>query len=258
MDRTELLKPEKQLQFAINHPDLEVIAGSNLYGTSNETSDMDKRGFTISPPHYIFNLYNPDGKLYNFETHDTNNGVDINLHSFRKFLKYSLKCNNNFIELLFAPEDKIICSSKFGKTVINNRDRLISKKAYKPFRGFAKSEFLKIVGDKTRDLGKKRKEQIKDFGYAVKNAYHSIRIMYQGAELLRDGHITFPRPEKDLLLEIREGDLSLDDFRDLYHSTASDLDKAFEDSPLPEKPNYEFANSLIKESIAIAKERYAS
>lgn len=247
---------EKKIQNIVQNPDLEIIGGSHLYGTSVDGSDEDRRGFFIQPYFSMMGFYKPNGGKWGCKTIDkTVDGIDYHVHPFRKFLKYCLKCNNNFVEILFVPEESIINVSDFGKMVIENRDKLLSKKAFAPFHGFAKSEFMKITGESTRDLGKKRKEHIEKHGYAVKNAYHSIRIMSQGAELLREGHITFPRPEKDILMEIRNGEVSFEDFKDIYCDSENELKQAMEKSVLPEHPDYEFANSLIQKSIDIARSR---
>jgi hypothetical protein len=58
---------------------------------------------------------------------------------------------------------------------------------------------------KGRGAHGQRPELITRYGYDVKAASHMIRLMYEGIELLTTGQITYPRPEVDVLLEIRKG-----------------------------------------------------
>ena len=47
------------------------------------------------------------------------------------------------------------------------------------------------------------------YGYDTKMAMHMIRLLQEGIELMKTGRLTFPRPEKELLLQIRKGEWTL-------------------------------------------------
>jgi len=64
----------------------------------------------------------------------------------------------------------------------------------------------------TRGRGKKgqRPELEQVYGYDVKAGMHTVRLLNEYLELMRDGRITLPRPERELLIKIRTGKWSLD------------------------------------------------
>ena len=75
------------------------------------------------------------------------------------------------------------------------------------------------------------------FGYDTKHASHLRRLVSEGEELLSTGFITLPRPDADLILEIRNGEWSyerlieeLEDFDQLF-------ERLYEASLLPYSPN---------------------
>lgn len=65
-----------------------------------------------------------------------------------------------------------------------------------------------------RGAGKhgERPEIIDKFGYDTKAAMHTLRLLYEGIELMKNHCVTLPRPrrERELLLEVRRGEWSED------------------------------------------------
>jgi len=56
-----------------------------------------------------------------------------------------------------------------------------------------------------------RTKYLDDYGYDIKFASHLFRLLYEGLEILKDGQITLPRPERKFLLDIRNGNYSLEE-----------------------------------------------
>ncbi len=160
-----------------------------------------------------------------------------------------LKGNSFALEILFAPEDKIIRCNKFAQDLRDNVHKLISRSCYKAFSGFARSEYHKTIGEKTRNLGGKRKRQIKEYGYAAKNAYHCIRILEQGRELFEKGEIILPRPNRNFLLKLKNGESNKKKIKKLFEKKDEQLKEAYENTHLSDKPDYEWINDKICESI---------
>jgi len=102
-------------------------------------------------------------------------------------------------------------------------------------------------------LGKKRKAQVEKYGYCVKSAAHSIRLLNQVKELVLTGGLTFPRPEADLLRSIRNGEMSKEDVTEVYEDARRYAEEAHDYSVLPDKPNPEAVwneyTQLVKEAI---------
>lgn len=77
----------------------ECQAGSHLYGTATEDSDVDIRGVFIPTEEYFF------GFLYSIEQIE-DKGKDTTHFDVRKFLKLASGCNPNIVELLFVSKEK--------------------------------------------------------------------------------------------------------------------------------------------------------
>ena len=82
------------------------------------------------------------------------------------------------------------------------------------------------------------------FGFDVKHGAHLCRLLSEGKELLLTGNITFPRPDKDFLLEIISGKYFYDDLMEIVGDLDSKFDKFYEQSILPHSPNQNKADEL--------------
>lgn len=109
----------------------------------------------------------------------------------------------------------------------------------------------------TRFLGQKRKDDVHTVGFSTKNAAHCLRLMEQGIEFLRNGYITFPRPNASYLKSIRDGLVQLSAIEDRFKELTVQLDEANENSPLPEQPNtkgiYDFYREIVREKLCPSK-----
>jgi hypothetical protein len=82
---------------------------------------------------------------------------------------------------------------------------------------------------------------------------HATRIVEQIIELTQTGHITFPRPNADVLLMIKRGEFSLDYAKDMLADRFNLIDTSIESSVLNEKTPeleeqfYEFKLRLLKD-----------
>jgi len=84
-------------------------------------------------------------------------------------------------------------------------------------------------------------------GVDWKAMYHALRISKQTEELLLTGYVTFPRPEKDLLLKIRNGLLTYEEVSDMIEEGLQKVVAAQAVSTLPEKANDKFIEDFIYE-----------
>lgn len=82
-------------------------------------------------------------------------------------------------------------------------------------------------------------------GVDFKALYHCVRVLEEGKELLLTGQITFPRPEVELLLKIRKGEMQYKDVSILISQSMEELLLAQKNSILPNEPDYKFANELV-------------
>ncbi len=80
-----------------------------------------------------------------------------------------------------------------------------------------------------------------------KSMYHAVRVAYEAIELLTTGELKFPRPERRVLLEIRQGEYSLEIVQNLIEKGLRRVEEAVMASTLPEEPDLQFAESLVEE-----------
>jgi uncharacterized protein len=101
-----------------------------------------------------------------------------------------------------------------------------------------------------QERNKDRAELEAKFGYDTKHASHLFRLIGEGIELLTTSNITFPRPDKDELLAIRQGKYT---YNELMSKLGDDVDtnfKTIEDTfVLPHKPKHEEVDKLCQELV---------
>jgi len=82
-------------------------------------------------------------------------------------------------------------------------------------------------------------------GADLKALYHSVRIAYEAEEFLLTGHITQPRPERELLLKIRNGLMPFQEISELIETQLAKVKEAISKSALPDEPDYEYAKDFV-------------
>ena len=101
-----------------------------------------------------------------------------------------------------------------------------------------------------KSFGKRATEAMTTDGHDLKAQYHCVRIIEEARELLTTGFITFPRPEAQLLLSIRRGEMSKAEVESLVTERLALLETDLLSSKLPEKPDHEFANGVVLNIVA--------
>lgn len=74
---------------------------------------------------------------------------------------------------------------------------------------------------------------------------HAYRVCEEAKELLLTHNITFPRPEKDLLLQIKLGKLPYNQVQEMIEKDLELLKTAQDISTLPNKPDIDFVEELV-------------
>lgn len=74
---------------------------------------------------------------------------------------------------------------------------------------------------------------------------HAVRVNGEAKELLESGSITFPRPDRDLLLKIKLGLMPYEEVSEIIEKGLVDLLDAQEKSNLRPEPNREWAKDFI-------------
>jgi uncharacterized protein len=92
----------------------------------------------------------------------------------------------------------------------------------------------------------------KQSGFDLKHAMHCIRLLRSGLEILRSGEIFVDRQDvgdADELKAILRGDFTYDQVTKIADDLVVELDRAYDDSPLPRNPNLAAINHLCIELI---------
>lgn len=99
-----------------------------------------------------------------------------------------------------------------------------------------------------KDYGKlNSRNKKKDDEHLTKHAMHLVRLLIMGTEILEGKPVTTYRPEREFLLDIRNGKYTYKQIFEMVDEYEKKFNYAKENSPLPQKPNYNKINELIME-----------
>lgn len=88
----------------------------------------------------------------------------------------------------------------------------------------------------------------KNEGVDWKALSHAVRVNSQAKELLTTHSITFPRPDKDLLLKIKLGQMDYKDVAEIIENGLQEMTALEKTSTLPDAPDMEFCNNFVYET----------
>lgn len=113
-----------------------TLAGSISYGTDNEKSDTDIRGFAVESVDDLLT-----GKAFEQVEDRT---TDTVIYGLRKFFHLCTGGNPNVIELLGTKPEHILYMNEVGKKVRDNAEIFLSKRAFKSFAGYATAQLRRL------------------------------------------------------------------------------------------------------------------
>ena len=122
-----------------------------------------------------------------------------------------------------------------AEELLGMRYRFLSKLVYQTYNGYVLSQFKKLDAD-IRNTGAIR----------WKHAMHLIRLLLQGIEILESGELNVKvTNERAQLLAIKRAELDWTEVNRWRVSLHKDFDRAFAETKLPERPDYEAANRFL-------------
>lgn len=223
------------------------VGGSELHGAKvGKTDDTDLYGIYIEDPERALGLQPREHFVWSTAGDERRNGpddVDVTLYSLRKWAGMTAKGNATALHFLFAEPKEV--PPKTWKTVQANRELFLSRNSAKQFLGFADSQFKRLTGEKGSGKKGQRPEYIGKYGYDTKAAMHGLRLLYECLELMTHKAITLPRPEKDLLIEVRSGEWTLEKVLAHAKKLTAEVEAAVSSSLLPGNVDRDAISKLI-------------
>jgi hypothetical protein len=136
--------------------------------------------------------------------------------------------------------------SPMARRMLDIRNKFLSKLVYQTFNGYAMSQFKKLE----QDL--RTKGAIK-----WKHAMHLLRLLLAGIETLKTGEVPVrvSGGERERLILIRDGAMVWEDVDRWRLALHAEFERAFVETKLPERPDYEAANALLIDARAEAARR---
>lgn len=234
---------------------MEVIMGSVAYGVSSDLSDLDIYGFCICPlemtfPHLageIEGFGRHKKRFHQYEKHHVRyreNQYDLTIYNIVRYFTLLMENNPNIIDSLFVPENCVLHCTEVGRMVRDNRKLFLHKGAYHRFRGYAFSQLHKIR-TKTPEEGSKRHENVQEFGYDTKFAYHLVRLLDEAEQILTQGNLNLQN-SREMLKAIRRGEWAEDQVVAYFDTKALELEKLYNSSTiLPYGPDEQAIKELL-------------
>lgn len=102
------------------------------------------------------------------------------------------------------------------------------------------------IQEKIDNYGHRALAAEKNEGIDYKSLYHAVRVSAEGIELCNTGNITFPRPEAELLLKIRKGELPYKQIAEIIEQQLETLEKVQHTGVLRDKPDYNWVENFIE------------
>jgi predicted nucleotidyltransferase len=203
--------------------------GSRAYGLDVSSSDTDTRGIFLPPASLHWSLYGVPEQIENTDNEEC-------YWEMQKFIILSLKANPNVLECLYTP--LVVHATELASELLQNRHRFLSQLAYQTYNGYVMSQFRKLEQDlRTRgDL-------------KWKHVMHLIRLLLSGITILKDGYVPVDVGDKrESLMSIRRGERTWEEINEWRLQLHKEFDAASASSSLPERPDYEWANSFLIKS----------
>ncbi|MGL5063711.1 MAG: nucleotidyltransferase domain-containing protein [Microcoleus sp.] len=202
------------------------IVGSRAFGLDDERSDTDRRGIYQPPAMLHWSLYGVPEQLENKENQEC-------YWELQKFLVLALKANPNVLECLYTPLIETL--SPVAEELLALREMFLSQLVYQTYNSYVLSQFKKMEQD-LRNTGDIR----------WKHAMHLIRLLLSGITVLKEGFVPV-RVEnyRSQLLSIRNREMSWEEVNRWRLSLHQKFDRAFSETKLPERPNYDRANQFL-------------
>lgn len=118
----------------------EYIRGSQAYGTSLPTSDVDMCGVYICDPDVLYGIQSG----YEEQIADAKN--DIVWYEIGRYISLLISSNPNMLESLYIPDRCVVYEHPIIRELKQNRDMFLTQECFKSFIGYAIEQIKKARG----------------------------------------------------------------------------------------------------------------
>lgn len=224
---------------------------------------------------HIPNMHDTYGVYYDWGSHFNDKGIDVDmiendyyhfkgetleppLYKIGNFLKEytgTFTIKEAFSSINITP---IGYKGMVGEDGMSNELRLSSvSKGEKPIchLTYNKDGYIKHCKDykdykdweKNRNPERYRENVRNDRQFDAKNMSHSVRLMHMGLEIARTGQVNVDRTniDRDFIMDVRLGNKTYDELISYLDSKKEEMDKAMEESTLPENIDIDYVNQLL-------------
>jgi predicted nucleotidyltransferase len=257
LNKQGLISPPKWL---IANSQYLTVMGSDAYGVSSGSSDVDIYGFCVPPrymvfPHLAGEVLGFGRQAQRFEQWQEHHVLanekmyDFSIYGIVKYFDLCMENNPNMIDSLFTPRRCVIHSTQIGEHVRQHRRLFLHKGAWHKFKGYAYAQMSKIA-NKVNASNPKRAESIEQFGYDVKFAYHVVRLLNQVEQIMVEGDLDLER-NREQLKAIRRGEWSIEQLHEYFTTKEKALEETYAASKLPHGPDEERIKAILLECLEL-------
>lgn len=220
--------------------------GSRAMGMATEDSDHDIMEVWLEPSDAITGLSTYKAKHQSTAGNGRSGPDDTDTvrYGLRHWAGLAAKGNPTALTPLFT-HYKNGDLTHLGSHVLRDPGIFISKDAGRQARGYAKAQFEALQGMRNKKTN--RPELVHKHGYDTKFAYHALRTLMQGYELMVNGRIELPIPgyRRVLLQDIRAGKVPKADFVEMFTVWDRLMDVAMDKTDLPEHADLDKINQML-------------
>ncbi len=224
------------------------VGGSELHGAKVlGTDDIDIYGIYIEPPEIALGLESLPHFVWSTAGDDRRNGpndIDVTLYSLKRWAALACKGNPTALHFLFAAN---LIKNEVWQQILLSKDVFLAQTCARQFIGFADDQLKRMTGQKGHGKKGQRPEIEEKLGYDVKAAMHTIRLLYECKELLAEGQITLPRPERDLLIEVRTGKHPMEKIIEMASELFAECETLSTKSPLATEVDRRRISKLVSD-----------
>jgi predicted nucleotidyltransferase len=182
---------------------------------------------------------------------DNKKEYDLSIYSIVKYFQLCMDNNPNMIDSLFVPQRCVLYCSKIGNMVRERRRDFLHKGSWHKFKGYSFSQVNKM---KTKNPDGKRKEIVEKYGYDLKFAYHTVRLLNEVEQIMMEHDLDLQR-NREQLKAIRRGEWTLDQVEQYFDEKERALEDLYIKSTLPYKPDEKKIKQLLFDCL---EEHYGS